>query len=62
MNDLEDASLAIGAIESDPHRHRVAARRIAERYFEATRVLADVLWKAGVTPRPIVDDGEDVEP
>jgi hypothetical protein len=45
---MDDILAAIAAIEADHARHCHAARQIAVEYFEATRVLADLLRRAGL--------------
>ena len=49
VDTLDEAVSAIEAIEADPQRHLAAARAIAEQYFEATRVLADILSVVGIS-------------
>ncbi len=41
--DMEGAVRAIEAVEADPERCRGAARRIAERHFDAGKVLSEIL-------------------
>lgn len=48
FSDLDSLLDAIDRLERDYARHAQAARRIAEEYFEARVVLADMLEKAGV--------------
>ena len=44
----DDVLTAIESIRSDYHRHAIAARSIAEEYFESDRVLGQLLQKIGV--------------
>jgi hypothetical protein len=44
----DDASAAIAAIVGDYERHSRAARAIAEEYFDASRVLPQLLERVGV--------------
>ncbi len=44
---LDDAAAALGEIERDYPRHCQAARRIAEEYFDANRILPRVLGLRG---------------
>ena len=44
----DDACAAIGAIVGDYERHSRAARAIAEEYFDASRVLPQLLARVGV--------------
>ncbi|HTN23136.1 MAG TPA: glycosyltransferase family 2 protein, partial [Solirubrobacteraceae bacterium] len=46
--DIDEAAAAIEAIGADEQRHRRAARAIAEEYFDATRVLGDLLAELGI--------------
>jgi hypothetical protein len=46
--DLQDAVDAVDAVDTDPARHRRAALAIAHEYFDAERVLDDVLTRAGL--------------
>lgn len=46
FEDLEGAVTGIDMINSDYSRHRAAARRLAEEYFSASRVLSGVLEAA----------------
>lgn len=43
FNDLDEAITALQAVEADPGRHSKAARALAAEYFDARRVLADLL-------------------
>jgi hypothetical protein len=43
FTDQNDAIAAIESIRRDPQRHGTAARRIAEQFFDARTVLADLL-------------------
>jgi hypothetical protein len=43
FSDLPSAVAAIEAVNSDYERHRLAARRLAEEYFAAERVLPPLL-------------------
>ncbi|HZL96247.1 MAG TPA: phosphotransferase, partial [Vicinamibacterales bacterium] len=45
---LEDVLAAIDAINGDYERHSEAAREIAREYFDATRVLTDLLAASGL--------------
>jgi hypothetical protein len=45
---LSEAVEAIGAVESDYQRHSRAAREIAEEYFRAEKVLAQLLDDLGI--------------
>jgi hypothetical protein len=45
---LDDALTAVDAIESDYAGHARAARDIAAEYFDAERVLASLLTRAGL--------------
>lgn len=40
---IDDAEAALRAVRADPERHSRAARRIAEHYFDARKVLSDLL-------------------
>lgn len=51
FDDLDSAAAALDAIESDPWRHRVAARELAEEHFASDRVLNDLLDRIQ-TPAP----------
>lgn len=44
----DEAAAAVAAVAADWPRHSAAARRIAEEYFAAERVLAHLLERAGV--------------
>jgi Glycosyl transferases group 1 len=46
--DTESAAAAVREVEADPQRHGAAARRIAEAFFSADRVLCELLDAAGV--------------
>ncbi len=46
---LEEAVTAIDAVNSDYALHSAAARAIAEEYFDAKKVCADLLVQAGIT-------------
>jgi hypothetical protein len=43
FNDVDEAARALNAIAADYERHARAARRIAEQYFDARKVLSDLL-------------------
>jgi hypothetical protein len=49
---MEDILSAFDAINSDYEKHCRAAREIAREYFDATKVLADLLERIGVDPAP----------
>jgi len=42
---LKDAARALEAINGDYERHCRAARQIAERYFDARKVVQEILSK-----------------
>jgi hypothetical protein len=44
----EEAVDALRAVEADPHGHAIAARALAAEQFDAAKVTADLLDKAGV--------------
>jgi len=44
----KEADAAIRAVEADPARHSQAARRIAETYFDAQKVLSGLLTAVGL--------------
>jgi len=48
FRDLDGALAAVDAIESDYEGHRRAAREIAAEYFDAERVVASLLARAGL--------------
>jgi glycosyltransferase involved in cell wall biosynthesis len=48
VRDLDEAAAAIETIEADYPRHRAAAADIAREYFEAKKVLGDLLGEMGV--------------
>jgi hypothetical protein len=45
---MEEAVAAIADINDHYEEHRAAARALAEQYFEAKRVCADLLAQAGI--------------
>jgi hypothetical protein len=45
---LDDIPAAIEAINSDYHKHAQAAKEIAAEYFDAEKVLRQVMIEAGV--------------
>lgn len=48
FTEIEDILAAVDAIESDPARHRRAAREIAAEYFAADHVIGSLLDRAGL--------------
>ncbi len=53
FSDLEEAVAAVERLEEDYPRHALAARKVAEDYFDSDRVLSDLLSKLGISePRP----------
>jgi hypothetical protein len=48
IKDLEEAVAAITAVRREPERHALAARALAEKYFDSDKVLSWVLDRAGV--------------
>ena len=48
INDLEEAAAAVTAVRLEPERHALAARALAEKYFDSDTVLSWVLDRAGV--------------
>jgi glycosyltransferase involved in cell wall biosynthesis len=51
VNDVEQAAAAIVEIRSDYARHSRAARRLAEEFFDAERLMAHMLNEAGLAAR-----------
>jgi hypothetical protein len=47
---IDDILVALDAINSDYEKHCRAARQIAQEYFDATRVLSDLLARIGLEP------------
>jgi len=47
FSNLDEAAAAIGAVASDYRRHADAARDIAHEYFDADRVVGNILRKVG---------------
>jgi hypothetical protein len=47
---IDEAANAVEEIARDYRRHCVAARRLAEEYFEVTRVLSNILRTSDVAP------------
>ncbi len=45
---LEEAAAAIRAVQAEPHRQSIAARSIAERFFDSRVVLQQLLERCGV--------------
>jgi glycosyltransferase involved in cell wall biosynthesis len=57
VSDIEEAAAAVEAIEADYGHHKQAAADIAREYFDAERVLGQLLQDAGVSigsPAPTV--------
>ncbi|MDX6689188.1 MAG: hypothetical protein QOG15_645 [Solirubrobacteraceae bacterium] len=48
VGDIDEATAAIEAIVADEPRHRRAAQAVAQEYFDATRVLGDLLAELGI--------------
>jgi len=48
VKDIGEAAAAVEAIVADEHGHRIAARAIADEYFDARRVLRDLLGALGI--------------
>jgi hypothetical protein len=48
FNDVEQAAAALAAVEADYTRHQRAARELAAEYFNAPRVLRDMLQRIGL--------------
>jgi hypothetical protein len=48
FSSVEEAALAIKAVEAEPRLHASAARRLAERYFSAPDVLGELLRRARI--------------
>lgn len=48
FQDVDSLIAAIGELNRDYERHRLAARKIAEEYFDSDRVLSDLLRKLGL--------------
>ena len=49
MSDIEEAVAAVEAIDADYGHHKQAAADIAREYFDAERVLGQLLQDAGVS-------------
>jgi hypothetical protein len=49
---VEEAAAVLREFESDPARHRAAARRIAEEFLDARKVAATFLARIGLPPLP----------
>ena len=48
VKDLEEAEATINAVSLEPERHALAARALAEKYFDSDKVPRSVLDRAGV--------------
>jgi glycosyltransferase involved in cell wall biosynthesis len=51
ISSLDDAASAVEAVRADPKRHGRRAGEIAREYFDAERVLGDLVARCGVTQR-----------
>jgi glycosyltransferase involved in cell wall biosynthesis len=51
ISSLDDAAAAVEAVRANPRRHSRLADEIAREYFDAERVLGDLLAGCGVTQR-----------
>ena len=51
VSDVEEATAAIEAIDSDYRDHSRAAAEIAREHFDSERVLGDLLQEVGVSPQ-----------